>query len=79
MTAKIGVQPFWKLRVGTVAIGMQNLVAESGNEYLARLIAVVDPTGRGHSALSAHNSAQGESPSHRSGDALNGVRLGPRR
>ena len=60
-----------------MAIGMQKLVAESGYEYLTRQVAVVDATGRGHSTLSDYNSAQGESPGHWSGDALNGVGLGP--
>ena len=60
-----------------MAIGMQKLVAESGYEYLTRQVAVVDATGRGHSTLSDYNSAQGESPGHWSGDALNGVGLAP--
>jgi len=52
VSSKAGVARFRKVRGSTVAIGMQKLVAESGSEYVTRQVAVVDPTGRGHSTLS---------------------------
>ena len=60
-----------------MAIGMQKLAAGSGYEYLIQQVAVMDATDREHDSLSDYFSAQGESPSHWSGDALNGVGLAP--
>jgi TrwC relaxase len=60
-----------------VAIGMQKLAAGSGYEYLTQQVAVMDATDRVHGSLSDYYSAQGESPGHWSGHALNGVGLAP--
>jgi TrwC relaxase len=77
VSAKAGVARFWKVRGGTVAIGLQKLSAGSGYEYLTRQVAAMDATGRGHSTLSAYYSTRGESPGHWYGGCLAGVGLAP--
>src|SRR5674476_190882 len=77
VSASAGVARFWKVRGGTVAIGLQKLSAGSGYEYLTRQVAAMDATGRGHSTLSDYYSGRGESPGHWYGGGLTGVGLAP--
>src|SRR5664280_1019729 len=77
VSASAGVVRFWKVRGGTVAIGMQKLSAGSGYEYLTRQVAALDATGRCHSTLADYYSARGESPGHWYGSCLASVGLAP--